>query len=64
MNPDAKQILMPWREKESTRARLFRGRGVLGNGLGTFRDGMLRELTREDEADTGGLLATDQSVRK
>jgi len=31
---------------------LFRAGGVLGDGLGAFRDGVLGKLTGEDEADT------------
>ena len=31
---------------------LFAG-GVLGDGLGAFRDGVLGQLTGEDEADGG-----------
>jgi hypothetical protein len=34
-------------------ADLFRARGVLGDGLGAFRHGVLGQLTREDEADGG-----------
>ena len=52
MTPNAKQILMPWREKESRRASLFRGRRVLGDGLGTLRNSVLRELTGQDKTDT------------
>jgi hypothetical protein len=32
-------------------------RGELGDSLGTFRDGVLGELTGEDEADSGLDLA-------
>ena len=36
---------------------LFRGR-VLGDGLGAFRDGVLGEFTRQQEADSRLYLAT------
>jgi len=37
--------------------RLLGGRGVLGDGLGALRDGVLGKLTGEDEADGGLDLA-------
>jgi hypothetical protein len=39
--------------RNKPRNRLFGGRGVLGDGLGTLRDGVLGQLTGEDEADGG-----------
>ena len=37
-------------------------RGVLGDGLGAFRDGVLGELTGEEEADGGLDLSAGESV--
>lgn len=37
--------------------RLFGGRRVLGDSLGTLRDGVLGKLTGEDKADRGLDLA-------
>ena len=37
--------------------RLLGGRGVLGDGLGALRDGVLGKLTGEDETDGGLNLA-------
>ena len=49
----AKQILCPRQKREkSNTSRLFRARGVLGDSLGTLGNGVLRELTWEDETDT------------
>jgi len=50
---------------------LFRGRRVLGDGLGALRDGVLGKLAREDEADRGldfprrdgGLLVVGSQLR-
>lgn len=33
--------------------RLFRGRGVLGDGLGTLGNSVLGQLAREDQTDRG-----------
>ena len=40
-------------KRNKPESRLFRGRGVLGDGLGTLRDGVLGQLTGEDETDRG-----------
>lgn len=48
-NPNEKTPRQP--NRKSTQARLFGGRGVLGDGLGALRDGVLGQLTGEDEAD-------------
>jgi len=48
------------REKNKKRKesrRLFRAGRVLGDGLGTFRDSVLGQLARKDEADSGLNLA-------
>ena len=37
------------------------GRSVLGDGLGAFRDGVLGELTREQQADSGLNLSGRES---
>lgn len=39
--------------KEKPRARLFGGRRVLGNSLGTLRNGVLGKLTGEDQTNGG-----------
>ena len=46
--PKSKDIMM---------MRLLGGRGVLGDGLGALRHGVLGKLTGEDEADRGLDLA-------
>jgi len=66
MTPKCQANPMPERDKKESKhtIRLFRARGVLGDGLGAFRDGVLGELTGEDEANgrldlsggNGGLL--------
>merc|ERR1711990_626809 len=38
------------------------GRGVLGDGLGAFGDGVLGELTGEEEADSSLHLSAGESV--
>jgi hypothetical protein len=43
----------PYRKRTVHMSHLFGGRGVLGDGLGALRDGVLGQLTGEDEADTG-----------
>lgn len=53
---------MPKQKKERPEDnRLFGGRRVLGNSLGTLRHGVLSQLTGEDQTNTGG--ATSQSRR-
>lgn len=50
---------------------LFRGRRVLGDGLGAFRHGVLGKLTGQDQADRGldlprgdgGLLVVGSQLR-
>ena len=74
MTPKCQANPMPEREKRkanTTSAHLFRARGVLGDGLGTFGHGVLGELTREDEAHRGldlsgrdgGLLVVGSELR-
>lgn len=43
----------PNAETHSYYHSLFRGRGVLGDGLGAFRDGVLGQLARQDQTDRG-----------
>lgn len=50
LNPCPKEI----KEKTPNQDRLFRGRRVLGDGLGTLRHGVLGQLTRQDQTDTIG----------
>lgn len=52
-------------KKEKTRPehRLFRGRGVLGDGLGALRHGVLGQLTRQDQANTGWELKSGHDCR-
>jgi hypothetical protein len=58
----------PW---NPTSRYLFRGRRVLGDGLGALRDGVLGQLTRQDETDRGldlsrgdgGLLVVGSKLR-
>jgi hypothetical protein len=48
------KILCPREKKKAnTSNHLFRARRVLGDGLGTFRDGVLGKFAGEDEADRG-----------
>lgn len=44
---------MTQKQVNSECTNLFRGRGVLGNSLGTLRHSMLGEFTRQDQADRG-----------
>jgi len=44
-------------EKHRKALDLGLGRGVLGDGLGALRDGVLGKFTREDETDGGLDLA-------
>lgn len=40
----------------TNQARLFGGRRVLGDGLGTLGHGVLGKLTRQDQSDAGDML--------
>lgn len=44
-------------KRKAVQAPLFRGRRVLGNGLGAFRDSVLGQLTGQDEANTIGVVS-------
>jgi len=51
------QVKSNARKEKQYKHHLFRGRGVLGDGLSAFRDGVLGQLTGQDETDRGLDLA-------
>lgn len=46
------QVKSNARKEKQRKHPLFRGRRVLGNGLGAFRDGVLGQLTGQNKTDT------------
>ena len=55
--PDGREKHQVAQEENAISGRLLGGRGVLGDGLGALRDGVLGELTRQDQSHGGLDLA-------